>query len=55
MKSLSVKLILSALGVALLASSTLAAQRHRTPHYMQQEQSQQQPSAAEGAVDHGAW
>jgi len=55
MKSLSVKIILSALGIALLASPTWAAQHHRTPHYTQQTQSYQQPSAVDGAVDHGGW
>ena len=54
MKSLSMKVILSALGIALLASPTLAAQHHRA-HYTQQTQSQQQPSAVDGAVDHGGW
>ena len=52
MKSISTKIILSALGIALLASSALAAPRDRAPHYAPQYQSQQ---PVEGAVDHGAW
>ena len=50
MKFLSTKILLSALGLALLASSAFA-QRARTPHFSEQYQTQMQ-NAPEA---HGGW
>jgi len=51
MKSLSTKIILSALGLALLASSAFA-QRARTPSYYTEQYQAMSQQAPEG---HGGW